>query len=66
MPVLVKPRKMKRRIVLSRSVSLGPVGGSDVVRKRQFLSVGMRLRELGVKFRLADSQFEALNDRTTT
>ncbi len=48
------------------TIIAGTVNRSDVARNQHLLSVGMRLRELGVKFRLADSQFEALNDRTTT
>lgn len=48
------------------TIIAGTVNRSDVARNRHLLSVGMRLRQLGVKFRLADSQFEALNDTTTT
>jgi hypothetical protein len=57
------------------TIIAGTVSRSDVARNRHLLSVGMRLMELGVKFRLEDSQFEALyhdrqvgfqNDTATT
>src|SRR5260370_30896714 len=57
------------------TIIAGTVNRSDVARNRHLLSVGMRLRELGVMFRLADSQFDALyhaspvtfkNDTSTT